>query len=648
MLVMKRYLFILMPILLLVGSSATGQPELIPLGPFGGDVRSLASHPQRPDWVFLGTADGQLFLSKTAGRIWEKLQPGLDRRELVIDSLVFSPDSPDVLYAGGWKLKNDQGELFITKDAGVTWNKVDLGRYESSIRAVALAPTNPEYIAVGIVEGVVVSRDGGKKWNRISRGYRSLYNVHSLAFHPSDENTLFAGTWRLGWKTTDLGGSWARLQKGIYWDSHLFSIQINPESPKIVFAGACSGIYRSLDGGNLWGKLKNGLPSAAKRTRTLRLDPSDAQTVYAGTTAGLYRSVNNGAQWKQLLGDVVVNTILVDPRDSRTVTIGTDDAGVLKSDDYGESFVPVNDGFIQRQVGAVAVQPGSTDTFYAGVTLDRHFGGFFMTRNGGRTWTACNSGLGKAAAKINAILPLESSEELFLATSRGLFRGVPEKVDWALVEGTSGIFVNNLAADKQKSLLFLACRDGIRTLNLVDGKTAVQGLVDLEVTSILVDAERSWIFAGTNQGVFRSRDRGVSWRNTSKGLSGASVEILERAGSRLLCGTKSGLFIGDDYGEDWSPGQGVFPLEIVSIKANPISTDQVVASNVLSGYYFTSQNGGVDWQVTDLGSSLSRISSFAYTAAGELLAGTMTEGVLQIVSQSKGNRLAVARKGARK
>jgi ligand-binding sensor domain-containing protein len=270
-----------------------------------------------------------------------------------------------------------------------------------------------------------------------------------------------------------------------------------------------------------------------------------------------------------------------------------------------------------------------------------------MTRNGGRTWVAFNSGLGKAVAKINAILPLESSEELFLATSRGLFRGVPEKEDWALVEGTSGISVNDLAADELKRILFLACRDGLRMLNLVDGKAAMRGLADLEVTSVLVDVERSWIFAGTSQGVFRSRDRGVSWRNTSTGLSGASVEILERAGSRLLCGTKSGLFVSENFGESWSPGQGVFPLEIVSIKANPISADQVVASNVLSGYLFTSRNGGLDWQVTDLGSSLSKISSFAYTAAGELLAGTMTEGVLQIVPQEE-DRLIAAKKGGPK
>jgi len=642
---MKRYLFILTFVVVLATSTLVGEPDLISLGPFGGDVRSIASHPQRPDRIFLGTADGQLFLSENGGSSWKKLNPGLNRRELVVDSLTFHPDVPDVLYAGGWELKSDRGELFLTRDGGNSWDKVDLGRYQSSIRAVALAQTNPEHIAVGINEGVVVSQDGGKKWNRISRGYRSLYNVHSLAFHPSDDNLLFAGTWRLGWKTPNLGKSWERLQKGIYWDSHLFTIQINSENPEIVFTGACSGIYRSLDGGGQWSKLKNGLPSQAKRTRTLRFDPSNVKTIYAGTTAGLYRSVNNGARWKRLLGDVVVNTILIDPGDSQTVTIGTDDAGILKSTDYGESFVPVNEGFAQRQVGAVAVQPGKHDVFYAGINLDRHFGGFFLSRNRGRTWVACNDGLEKAVAAINAILPLGSSGEVFLGTSFGLFRGVPEKEEWSLVDETSGLAVNDLDIDKEENLLFLACRDGIHRLDLAETTLTKNELLSVvsEVTTVLVDQAQRMVFAGSEKGVFRSRDSGNSWRNQSRGLSGASVKTLEKSGSRLLCGTKSGLFSSDDQGETWSISQGVFPIEIVSIKVSPFSRDQVVAANVLSGYFFTSSNGGIDWEVVDLGQSLPRVSSFAFTSSGDLLAGTFTEGVLQIRSHSERDQVAAVK-----
>ena len=621
----------------IVATSLQAEPELSPLGPYGGDVRSLAFHPERPDWIFLGTADGQLYRSKNGGDSWEKIRPGLDRRELVIDSLTFHPASPQILYAGGWELKSDRGALFKTVDGGNSWQRVDLGRYQSSIRAVAIASTNPEHIAVGITEGVVVSRDGGERWDRISRGYRSLYNVHSLAFHPTDENELFAGTWRLGWRTPNLGKKWERIQRGIYWDSHLFSIRIDPSNPDIVFAGACSGIYRSRDGGSQWMKLKNGLPSKAKRTRTLRLDPGNPRSVYAGTTAGLYRSLNGGGRWERLLGDVVINTVLVDPRDGERVVVGSDDAGVLLSTDHGRTFSPINQGFTQRQISAVAVGPGADESLYAAVVLDRHYGGFFFSTDNGKSWTAFNDGLGKAVAGINSILPLKPGGEIVLGTGSGLFKGEPAKEEWTLVEGTEGVAVTGLAVDSGRQQLFVASEQGVSRLSLKSGQLSGLDLpvTDLKVNSILVDETDSVLLIGTDEGIHRSVDGGKTWKSRRKGLPGAAVGALELAGSRILCSTDRGVYWSDDRGESWHQSRGNFPFEIISIRANPSRTGQVVAADMNTGYFFLSEDQGSSWNVVDLGASLSKVSSFAFSSSGGLFAGTVTEGVVKVQWESE-------------
>ncbi|MFH1964775.1 MAG: transcriptional regulator, partial [Acidobacteriota bacterium] len=65
-----------------------GNPEISYLGPYGGDVRSLAIHPGQPDRLFLGTADGQIFISLDRGETWSR-SAGLKRRQLVLDSIVF-------------------------------------------------------------------------------------------------------------------------------------------------------------------------------------------------------------------------------------------------------------------------------------------------------------------------------------------------------------------------------------------------------------------------------------------------------------------------------------------------------------------------------------------------------------------------------
>src|SRR5690242_21959616 len=43
-----------------------------PVGPEGGDVRSLAYDPQDPDRILLGTSAGQVYLSTDAGNSWTR------------------------------------------------------------------------------------------------------------------------------------------------------------------------------------------------------------------------------------------------------------------------------------------------------------------------------------------------------------------------------------------------------------------------------------------------------------------------------------------------------------------------------------------------------------------------------------------------
>ena len=73
-------------ITLALSSQLQGQALVTHLGPFGGDVRSLAVHSQEPDVFFLGTSDGQIYVSKNSGENWSKLIPGLNRRHVVVDN----------------------------------------------------------------------------------------------------------------------------------------------------------------------------------------------------------------------------------------------------------------------------------------------------------------------------------------------------------------------------------------------------------------------------------------------------------------------------------------------------------------------------------------------------------------------------------
>jgi photosystem II stability/assembly factor-like uncharacterized protein len=623
-------------ILLLIVALATtswvaADLEIARLGPYGGDVRSLAVHPARPDTYFLGTADGQIYISRDTGDSWTRLVPGLRRRDLVVDNLAFHPKSPDVLYAATWELKSNQGRLFKTEDAGVSWEELSLGNYQSSIRAVAIAPSEPEVLAVGMTEGVVLSVDGGRTWERISRGYRSMHNVNSLAFDPTDSHTLYVGTWHLGFRTSDRGKKWEPMHAGMIDDSDMFSLLVHPKKPEILYSSACTGVYRSNNRGTLWIRQRNGFPREAIRTRSLHLDPMNHDILYAGTTVGLYVSYDGSDSWRLLKKDIVVNAISVNPADHRILLVGTDDAGVIKSTDSGQTFRQVNTGFIHRQVAALAASAAHPGTYYAAVPKDRQFGGFFVSRDMGQTWDSHNDGLGSAVSEVRTILLDSRSDRIYLGTSRGLYQGIPGESPWQLLEATRNLSISGIAEIEGEALL-LATSSGIfrleqRTNRL---KRLIIPIYQGKINTVVYEPDSRRILAGGDTGVFRSEDGGNTWTIKVKGLPYTPIHVLERNGERLFAGTRHGVFYSDNDGDTWSSSQGIYSLDVQAIKPNPHDSQEVFAADLLAGYLFRSRDGGANWTVYDTGTSRSRIAALVFASSGDLLAGTLSDGVYRI------------------
>ncbi len=605
-------------------------PDITFLGPYGGDVRSLAIHPDKPDRVILGTADGQIFISLDRGQTWKR-SAGIKRRQLVLDSIVFHPRNPDIIYAGGWELKRDRGQLYRSMDGGDSWDLISLGReFNSSVRAVAISPVDPDLIAVGITEGVLLSKDGGDSWDRISRGFRSMHNVHSLAFDPLERESLFVGTFRLGWRTDNLGGKWSPLTTGIFWDSDFFSIQINPAERNNVIIGACSGFYRSTDRGEKWNKIKNGLTDEAKRTRVVSFDPSDPKNVYAGTTAGLYKSTNNGLAWKPILKNVIINSIIVHPADSNLLLVGTDDTGVMISCDGGATFSPSNNGFSHRQISAIAQKKdNSTNTVYIAVAMDREYGGFFHSEDRGNTWTQFNDGLGSAAPWISAILPSYNSDKVFVATKEGVYSGTPGASSWILHKSTGKLKINQLAyTDTTETSLLIASDEGLFRLDPESDKISrlKTGIYDDGITSVITVGDKS--FAGTKMGVFSSLDQGKTWAIDVEGLPYVRVNSFSSTGGYLFCATAEGIFKLDLNGSTWEPGNLNHDQSLSIASAG--SRSSLFTADLTNGYFFYSRDQGLSWNTYDLGQVISHISCLSAESDNQILAGTVSEGLVRI------------------
>jgi photosystem II stability/assembly factor-like uncharacterized protein len=383
-------------IALLLGSACRGAHAAawFPFGPDGGDARAFASDPKDPAHLYLGAANGWIYQSNDAGRSWERLARVGQRDDLVIDNILVDAQDPKRLVVGAWAPgERTDGGIYLSADGGATWQSQPEMRGQS-VRSLTDAPSDPEVMAAGSLDGVFLSRDRGAHWERISpEGSTEIHEVESLAIDPTDPNIIYAGTWHLPWKTFDAGKTWTSIKQGIIEDSDVFSIIVDPKQPSVVYASACSGIYKSEDGGVKFQKAP-GIPSQARRTRVLMQDPNNLETVFAGTTEGLYRTFDGGKNWVQTTSaDLIVNDVYVDPGDSKHVLMATDREGVWVSDDGGDSFAPSNKGFSARQITAYASDAQHPATLYVGVVNDKQWGGVFVSRSGGLSWSQLSQGL---------------------------------------------------------------------------------------------------------------------------------------------------------------------------------------------------------------------------------------------------------------
>src|SRR5262245_4463801 len=138
-------------------------------------IRAIATHPEQPATVYVGTQHGP-YRSTDCGEHWEKV--GIPDHGLAVWSLQFDPRDSRVLYAGYEKC-----EIFRSDDGGERWRQLPVtvrfpevtvapgANPAKRVLELAVNPANPDEI-YGAVEvgGIIRSLDGGEHWEILSHG----------------------------------------------------------------------------------------------------------------------------------------------------------------------------------------------------------------------------------------------------------------------------------------------------------------------------------------------------------------------------------------------------------------------------------------------------------------------------------------------
>jgi BNR/Asp-box repeat protein len=186
--------------------------------------------------------------------------------------------------------------------------------HSAYVQAIALSPTDPKTLLVGIEFGAVVqSRDGGQSWTGHRRG--ALRDCHSLTFHATHGDWVYegGGTGAGVSVSRDAGATWIQPKEGL--DRHCgWAVAADPAQPDVWYASLAPGprsahsendaqaaIVRAI-GGAPWQTLTGGLPQPLNyMPYALLTDPSAPGQVYAGLSNGeVWHSTDHGETWHRL------------------------------------------------------------------------------------------------------------------------------------------------------------------------------------------------------------------------------------------------------------------------------------------------------------------------------------------------------------
>ena len=505
------------------------------LGPYGGPAAIVQTDPNSARTIVAGTNNALLFRSNDGGDSWEALPFPLQLRA-VLHALVIHPRIPNLYFAGISAERAGAAGMWRSADGGTTWQPVPA--FDGlEVRSIAVFRGNALLMATGTDTGLFKTTDGGLTWTRISPAdNRELQPVVSVAFDPKDPNVLYAGTPHLPWKTVDGGESWQSVYLGMIDDSDIFSVVVDRNRPQRVFTGACSGIYRSFDGGARWAKPSQSREASA-RTYILAQDPQYENVLFAGTTHGMIRSPDGGVTWKTI-APYTTRSIAFDLARLGRIFIATDQAGILRTDDNGETWQPANRGFCNRRLTPLAID--GAGAVYTSGSLDSMVSALFVLLGGGEEWS-----IRKMAAKpLMLTTSTKKPQTLYAATPAGLLisRNVGETWTTVKVPFDENRLTALLAPQWEFNAVLAATgssvfvsRDSAKTWSHLRFPAPIRSLLAFDAP---------WIAALAESDLYVSMD-GVVWKRYGRVDAGGEIYGIVSSAARIFVATTRGLRMSD-------------------------------------------------------------------------------------------------------
>lgn len=504
-----------------------------------GHIARLTIDPTNTNTVYCAGYSGGLYKTTNGGTNWSLIKAG------DVTDFALNPSSSDTLYLG----IRDDG-VYKSTDSGSSWNKLEGGLPILADERVmlSLCPVSPNTVYAKLDQTVYKTTDGGTNWTDLGSHGGSTYGYwcNHVTVDPTDPDIVFAAGISVE-KSSNGGTTWDWVSGGsdpekdkLHADQH--AMVFDPANHLKIYASNDGGVYLSNDGADTWKKVSDGL--IVTQFYDVGISTATPSMLGGGTQDQGTNVTTGGLTWEKVYG-ADGGFLVFHPTDHYIVYGETQYNNIKKSTDGGDSWSPATTGLAGAGpwIGAIEMDQTSPDTLFTGRQE------VFRTTDGAGNWTVSSPTVGGDVLAI-AIAPSDNLT-VYAGTSNGsVWRstdGGAALGNWSDVTSSPlpNRFVTDIVVDQtDPDIVYLTfsgfsistptapghvfrSTDGGANWVSIDG-VSPNDLPDIPANAIEIDANNSNVlYVGTDIGVFRTENLGVTWTVFESGLPQAAVIDLE-------------------------------------------------------------------------------------------------------------------------